>query len=77
MILEIFDLNWFEQHFLYFAGVVGIFIIYFGVKILRKINKDIKDIDKRSKNSMIDYVRKTSKYNKDNKTKKLSFDEED
>lgn len=77
MILEIFDLNWFENHFLYFAVLAGVYVFYLIVKIIWKINKDIKQMDKNSKSKMIDYVRKTSKYNKDNKKKKLTFDKDD
>lgn len=77
ILLEIFDYNWFENHFLYFAGVAGVYVFYLIIKLLWKIDKDIKNMNKKSKEGMIDYIRKTSEYNKDNKPKKLSFDEED
>jgi len=77
MILKIFDLTWIDHHLLYFAGVGAAFIFYFLIKIIIKVSKDIKKMDRKRQEKLINYMRSTSKYNKNNKPKKLSFDEED
>lgn len=75
ILLDIFDYIWFEHHFLYFSGIILLVILFLVIKIIISLNKDIKRMDRKTKNFMIDYMRKTSKYNKDKE--KLSFDEED
>jgi len=77
MFLRIFDLLWFEHHFLYFAIVGGVYILYLVIKIIIKVDKDIKNMNKKTRDGMVDYMRKTSKYNDDKKRKKLDFNEKD
>lgn len=76
MIKEIFDLTWVEHHLLYFALVGGIYILYLFIKILIKITRDIKKMDKKSKENLIKHMRATSKYNV-KKEKKLTFNDKD
>lgn len=61
-ILKIFDLRWIENHLLYFSGIVTFVIFYFLYKIIKKINKDIKRIEKNSRTRLINILRNTSKY---------------
>jgi len=69
----LFEAPWVENHLLYFSilGVAVILILVF--KILSRISRDIKEMDKTSKKRSIDYIRKTSKHNKDNERKQLKF----
>lgn len=67
MFLKIFDLSWVNNHLLYFSYLGGIVIFVLLFLIVKRINIDIKKINRRSRNSAIDYIRKTSKYNKGTK----------
>jgi hypothetical protein len=75
--IKIFDLNWIENHLLYFSAVGGAIILYLFIKIIVKIDKDLKNYKRKRNDSLVDYMRKTSKYNNDNKKNKLTFDEKD
>jgi len=61
-----------ENYLLYFSILGGIVIIVISILIMIRIKKDIKKMDKDSRDSAIKYIRKTSKYNKP-KRKKLEF----
>ena len=64
--------GWLEDHLLYFAILgAGVAFVFF-ILILIRINKDIKRMDKNSRNKTVDYMRKTSKYNKPDR-KRLKF----
>jgi len=67
-----FDLEFFSNHFLYFAYVgIGIIVII-AFLIMRQMNKDIKRMDRSSRRKMVDFMRETSKHNKKER-KKLKF----
>lgn len=65
----LFDATWLEHHFLYFALVGIVILIIIFVLIMIRVNKDIKEMDKRKRNSAVDYLRKTSVHAR----KKLKF----
>ena len=64
--------QWLENYFLYFAILGGVAILVLLVLIIFRINKDIKRMDKKSKQKTIDYMRQTSKHNKPSR-KQLKF----
>jgi hypothetical protein len=70
--LKTFDLSWVNDHFLYFAYLGGVVIIVLLFLIIKKLNKDIKKMNKKSQKSAIDLMRKTSNYNKEGR-KQLKF----
>ena len=70
--IEIFDANWWSEHFLYFAGVVGIIIVVLLILIIRRLSLISKEIDKRKRRSTVDLMRETSERNK-NPRKRLKF----
>ena len=63
---------WLEDHFLYFAIFGGAVIITQLFMIVFRINKDIKRMDKDSKDKAVEYMRGTSKQNKSGR-KRLKF----
>ena len=63
---------WVEDHFLYFSILGGVIVFVFFILIMIRINKDIKRMDKNSKDKAVDYMRKTSKHNKPGR-KRLKF----
>lgn len=60
-ILKIFDYNWFSNHLLYFSGIILLVVIYLFSKLLIKTNKEIKRLDKKSRDNIINMLRNTSK----------------
>ena len=65
-------MNWVSEHLIYFSILLGGVCLVLLVMIILRLSKNIKDIDKRKRRSAVDYMRKTSKHNK-NERKKLKF----
>lgn len=59
-----YNIEWLNTFFIYGSYVIGLIIVVLVFKLSIKLNKDIKKLDKSSKENMIKYMRQTSKYNK-------------
>lgn len=69
---DLINEDWFNELLLHISGIMFIIIVYFGVKSIRKLNKDIKELDERSRKRQSDMIKSFSR-KKENENK-LKFE---
>jgi len=71
-LIALFDKNFWSNHFLYFAGLTGAVIVILIILIIRRIDKDVREMKDRQRYSASNFMKETSK-RKPKERKKLKF----